>query len=337
MYEQSVQTVTSAVTEQILTQDEYQIKLSELQAKLKLQQATFQENSQKIIQMTAAWGEDALNVQKAKAAHDKLGLTIQKTQRDIDNLTTTETTYSTSTKVATVQVLSQAEAMKLATSQTAELMDFVSKLAVISPFETETVEMTTKYAIAAGLGIDKTKEFVPAFLDLAAAVGITSGELGFAADQLFQVKKIGKLTEIDLRQLRRVGIDLGKVLAVEMGMSVEEFNKEAEKSPEIFDELFDAVARFSKNTFAGTSQKMATSVKGLKSTLSDIFVIGARNFWRPLVEAVTPMASEILSRLSDLVLGGDMAAIGQSLADMLLSGLQRAKSGQNIWVRGSNC
>jgi hypothetical protein len=115
-----------------------------------------------------------------------------------------------------------------------------------------------------------------------------------------------------------------------MGMSVEEFNKEAEKSPEIFDELFDAVARFSKNTFAGTSQKMATSVKGLKSTLSDIFVIGARNFWRPLVEAVTPMASEILSRLSDLVLGGDMAAIGQSLADMLLSGLQRAKALFNL-------
>ncbi len=53
MYEQSVQTVTQAITEQILTQDEYQIKLSELEVKLKIQQATFQENQQRLIQLTA--------------------------------------------------------------------------------------------------------------------------------------------------------------------------------------------------------------------------------------------------------------------------------------------
>jgi hypothetical protein len=277
LYEQSTEQVTQAVVKQVMSQDELAIKSDELTARLNVQRATYQEQQERIRQLTIKYGENGLAVIKAKAQHDKLGLAIQKTERDIANLTTTETSYTTVTKQVFNQTMSQAEAFKIASEQTEELMKFVSQLAVISPFETETVEMTTKYAVAAGLGVEQTKEFVPAFLDLAAAVGISSTELGFAADQLFQVRKIGKLTQIDLRQLRRLGIDLGKIIGVEMGMSVEEFNAQAEKSPEIFDELFDAVTRFSQNTFAGTSREMATSVKGLKSTLSDIFVIGARN------------------------------------------------------------
>lgn len=321
MYAQTTETVTEAVTKQLMTEDELGFKYDELNAKLVTQQATYQEQQEKIRQLTEAYGENGLAVIKARAQHDQLALKIADTEREISGLTASETEYVTTTKESYSVIRTQAEALALAKDQTAELMDFVSKLAVISPFETETVEQTTKYAIAAGLGVEQTKEFVPAFLDLAGAVGISSNELGFAADQLFQVRKVGKLTQIDLRQLRRLGIDLGKIIGVEMGMSVEEFNKQAEKSPEIFDELFGAVTRFSQNTFAGTAQEMATSVKGLQSTFSDIFVIGSREFMRPLVDAVTPTVSAIAGGLSDFIFGGEVAALGQSLADLLTAGL----------------
>lgn len=323
MYAQSTETVTQAVTKQIMSQDELGFKHDELTAKLATQQATYQEQQEKIRQLTLAYGENGLNVLRAKRQHEQLALQMADTEREIAGLTTTETKYNTTTRQTYNQVLDQASAFRIASGQTRELLDFVTKLAVVSPFETETVELTTKYAIAAGLGVDATKEFVPAFLDLAGAVGITSAELGFAADQLFQVKKVGKLTEIDLRQLRRLGIDLGKVIGVEMGMSIEEFNAQAEKSPEIFDELFEAVTRFSQNTFKGTAKEMATSVKGLQSTLNDVFVIGSRTFIRPFVDAFTPAIAGIIGKLSDFVLGGDLAGLGQQMVGTIMSGFER--------------
>lgn len=323
MYEQSTETVTTAITKQLMTQDELGNKTAELTAKLATQQATYQEQQERIRQLTDEYGDNGLVVIKTKAQHDQLALSIQATEREIANLSTTETKYSTTQKTVWQQTMDQADAYKIAQRETKGLLAFVSQLAVVSPFETETVEQTTKYAVAAGLGLKQTKEFVPAFLDLAASVGITSDELGFAADQLFQVKKIGKLTEIDLRQLRRLGIDLGKVIGIEMGMSVEEFNKQAEKSPEIFDELFDAVTRFSQNTFAGTSKEMALSVKGLQSTLNDVFVIGARTFIRPFVDAFTPAIAGIVGKLSDFVLGGDLASMGQQMAATIMGGFER--------------
>jgi hypothetical protein len=333
MYEQTTETVTAAVTKQVMSQEELAIATDELNAKLMTQRATYQEQQQRIIDLTAAYGENGLNVIKAKAQHDQLALSIQATERELAGLTTTETEYTTSTKSAWQQTMDQADAFKIASRETKDLLDFVSRLAVVSPFETETVEMTTKYAIAAGLGVEQTKEFVPAFLDLAGAVGITSDSLGFAADQLFQVKRIGKLTEVDLRQLRRLGIDLAKVIGVEMGMSVEEFNAQAENSPEIFDELFAAVTRFSQNTFAGTAREMATSVKGLQSTFSDIFVIGARTFLRPLVDAATPAVAAIAGVLSDFVLGGPMATMGEDLVKTLAKGMSKGRAIFNAFGR----
>jgi len=326
MYSQTTETVTSAVTKQLMTQSEYGQKLDELNAKLQTQKATYQEQQERIRQLTVQYGDNGLAVIKAKAQHDQLMVSIRGTEQDIAGLTTTETKYTTNTQLVYKQTMSQAEAFKLASTQTRELTDFISKLAVVSPFETQDVELVTKYAVAAGMGVDTTKNFIPAFLDLAGAVGITSNELGFAADQLFQVKKTGKLTEIDLRQLRRVGIDLGKIIGVEMGMSIEEFNAKAAKSPAIFDELFSSIAKFSSNTFAGTAQELAMSIKGLQSTFSDIFVIGARTFLRPLVDAMTPTVAAIAETLRDFVLGGNMAQLGQQAAAALMSGFQNIKT-----------
>lgn len=330
MYQETTETMTVAVgnlvemqAEAAAKSDDLAFKQKKLTAEINTQNASIQEQRQRIMQMADGLdkNQQVARLQEMEIALEGMNRELSDTVTEQGKLNNVTQEYETVSKTTLKTVMSQADAFKLASSQTQDLLDFVSKLAVTSPFETETVEDVTKYAIAAGMGVEATKEFIPAFLDLAGAVGISSDSLGFAADQLFQVKKVGKLTEIDLRQLRRIGIDLSKVIGVEMGMSVEEFNAKAATTPEIFDELFDAVTRFSQNTFAGTSAEMATSVKGLQSTISDIFVIGSRTFMRPLVDAVTPAISGIIGKLSDFVLGGDLETIGQQAAKTLMSGL----------------
>lgn len=321
MYSQSTETMTVAIEQSSEEIAKNQEKLRDLQLSRQTDLAQIQEQKQRIIELTAAYGDNGLNVQTARARLAEMENQVSKTDAEIARLSTTTTEYSTVTKTSWNEVMSQSEAMKIAQKETDYLMDAVSRLAVISPFETENVEMVAKFAVAAGMGAKQAEEFTGAFMDMAASVGIGSESLSFAADQLLQVKKIGQLTTIDLRQLRRMGIDLEKVIGVEMGMSIEEFNEKAKTTPEIFDELFASMTRFSQNTFAGTSEAMAQSVKGLQSTLSDVFTIGAREFFRPLVEAASPAANAIIGKLSDMVLGGQMADLGKQAAEAMNRGL----------------
>lgn len=321
MYERSTEQVTTAVqksAEQIANEEQ---KLASLRAERDLQIARLNEQKQKVWEMTNVWSEEGLATQTAKAQLAKMEQQVSKTNSKIAELENSTVEYTTSTIQGYKQVRGMADAQALARDATKELRAEIDKISVISPFEAQQVEAVAKYAVQAGMGVKQTKNFTAGFLDLAAAVGITSADLGFAADQLLQVKKMGKLTQIDLRQLRRLGIDLGKVIGVEMGMSIDEFNKAAEKSPEIFDDLFQAVTDFSANTFAGSAEQFSRSVPGMISQAKDLFQIGARDFFTPIVEAVSPTVQATLDKMGDLFLGGDMAAIGEGIAELISAGM----------------
>ncbi len=324
MYKETTEQVTVAVTKQTMSQEELASKAAELNAKLTTQQATFQEQSEKIRQLTEQYGDNGLVVIKTKAQHEQLSLAMQETQRDIAGLTTSTTEYGTATKTSYAQVMNMEEAQKLAANQSKELLAFVTELAVKSPFEKAQVAQITKFATQVGLGVEQTKEFTSGFLDLAAAAGINSGALAESAYQLTQVAQEGTISAISLKQMSTRGIDLAKIIGVEMGMSVEEFNAQAKKSPEMFDKLFAAIGSYSKKTFGGLSTQMASSLGGLSSTLSDIGSEAALVLFRPLIDTVTPTVSAILDRMIAFVTGGDLANIGEQAAEMLGKGLGKA-------------
>lgn len=337
MYERQTETITVATKsakewadEQLnaaAKADDLAFKQRQLTAEINTQNASIQEQRQRIIQM--ADGLDK-NQQVARLAEMELALEgmnreLAEAATEQGKLSNIQQEYTTTTRTSFEQTMNLADAQKLAAAQSKDLLSFVEKLSIVSPFEQDQVALVSKLAVAAGLGVEQTKSFTAGFLDLAAAVGIGSESLDFAADQLLQVAKVGKITSVDLRQLRRLGIDLEKIIGTQMGMSIEEFNEKAAKSPEVFNELFDSVTKFSQNTFAGTAEKMATSLSGLKSTFSDIFSVSAKNLLRPIVEAVSPLASSLLGQLSTIATGPELAQLGQNIGAKITEGIAFAQ------------
>lgn len=336
LYERTTETMTVAVkgfaeeqANAAKKSDDLAFKQKELTADIKRQSAAIQEQRQRIIQMA-----DGLDKTEQVAKLEQMEVALEGMNREMADAATEQgklnnltQEYTTVSKTSFQQVMNFSDAQKLAADQSKDLLAYVEKLAIISPFEQDQVALVSKLAVAAGLGVEQTKNFTAGFLDLAAAVGIGSAELDFAADQLLQVAKVGKITTVDLRQLRRIGIDLEKIIGVQMGMSIEEFNDKAAKSPDIFNDLFDSVTEFSKNTFAGTAEKMATSVSGLKSTFMDIFKVSAKNLMRPLIDAVGPAASGFLGKLSDIVTGPELAKIGESIPKVLFGAFKSLQGG----------
>ncbi len=326
MYQRSMEEVTTATTTQTMTQSEYAQKVDELTAKLNTQRATYQEQQEKIRQLTERYGENGLVVLKEKAAHEQLAVAIRATEQDISGLSTSTTTYSTDLVATYGQVMNFEEAQAKAAAQTKDLMGYIDELAIKSIFESAQVAQVAKLAAQVGMGTDQVKKFSSGFLDLASAVGIGSNELEFAGSQLLQVAKIGKLTTIDLRQLKRLGIDLEKIIGVEMGMSVDEFNKKAEKSPEIFDQLFSSITTYSEKTFKGMAAKSATTITGMAGVFKDAGTVGAKNFWRPLAEAVGPILTPLLDTFTNFAVN-DMKNVGQLVADNFLKIVSLIQSG----------
>lgn len=323
LYEESVQKVTIAHTKELMSAEELTQRNAELTSSIDVQKATIQENRQKLIDLTAKWGDNGLATIRAREQLEQMQVRLQGTELDLKNLTATETTYETQTKTTFNQVMDFKEAQKLAAEQSEQLLKFVDKLSIVSPFERDQVATVSKFAVQAGLGVEAVEKFTAGFLDLAAATGINSANLDFAADQLLQVKKVGQIFEGDLRQLRRIGIDLNRIIGVEMGMSVDEFNAKAKESPEIFDELFAAVGTFANKNFPGAAKRMATTIDGIGSTFKDLIVVAQREFFTPVVEAVTPTAIKMIDTLSGFFLGGGMAELGEKAGQFIADGIAK--------------
>jgi hypothetical protein len=334
LYERQTKEVTVAVgnlgemqAEAALKSEDLAFKQRELTADINRQNAAIQEQRQRIIQMADGLDktEQVAKLQQMEIALEGMNRELVRTGQEQGKLTSITQEYTTATVTSYEQINSFSEAQRLAAEQTQELLGFVDKLSIISPFESDQVALVTKFAVGAGLAVDEAKNFTAGFLDLAAAVGIGSEELSFASDQLLQVAKVGQITTVDLRQLRRLGIDLEKIIGVQMGLSIDEFNEKAKQSPEIFQELFNGVAEFSAKTFPGAAQKLASSLGGISSTFKDIFRVSAKNLLRPMVDAAGPAMSAFLGNLASVATGPELAGIGQRLGEVLGQGIARAQ------------
>jgi phage-related protein len=234
----------------------------------------------------------------------------QMLEKQLQGLLTEQLMYARNADGIYQQVRSFGEASEIAAGQVGDLLEFVSQLALASPFETTQVEEIIRLGIAADLTADKVTGFTAAFLDYAAVHGITSSNLAFAADQFLQLRKAGTLTSIDLRQLRRLGIDVAKILGSQLGMSVEQFNAAVKESPELMDDLFDSFVNMASGGAAGAAADMAKTMDGQMATMADIIELGSRNLFRPIFEAISPLTARMLGKLSDFATSDKLKQIG---------------------------
>lgn len=261
---------------------------------------------------------------------------VQMLEKQIGSLLAQNLMYERQADGTFEKVMDFGQATQIAAAQTKDMLGFVQKLAIASPFKTSDVEGVTKIAIATGMATEQVKDFTAAFMDVAAMKGIT--DLQFAASQFLQLKQAGALTTIDLRQLSRMGIDVTRIIGTNLSGSLEEaekrfgtlspaarkvfggmeldikeFNQLAAQSPEVIDAIFQKFMLLGEEGAEGAAADMAGSISGMMSTASDIVEIGSRNLFRPIFEAISPPIQEALGKISDFVTSDKIAGIGQAI------------------------
>lgn len=304
-----------------LTQKEQQ-ELAGLPQKLKDEElgrqtlaARIQEQQQKIIQLTAAYGENGLNVQVAKARlaemeneFAKSGNEVARLQGRIQELNNDNGGLAITLQKVRVGQVSMSDAMAQAAPKAQELLKWIQILAIQSPFNQEGIASAFQTAMAYGFTTDQAKRLTNAEVDFAAATGKSVEITNQIALALGQVQAKGKVSGQEIIQLTNAGVGVNKILE-DMGFTLDDVSKGLVDS----DKFIEAVIT-DMEVFKGAAKDQSTTFAGLIASLEDLKSIGLREFFTGTFKAIQPYLINFVNFLTDAALSsGSIRALGDAI------------------------
>ena len=164
-----------------------------------------------------------------------------------------------------------------------------------TPFSTESLIEANQYLISAGVEAEESQKMILALGDAIAATGGGSNELSRMAQNLQQIKNLGKASSVDIKQFANAGINIYGLLAQTTGKSVEKL-KEMDIT---YEQLLEAFSKASSEggTYFGAMEKQSETLNGSISTLKDQI----NQLLGDLTSELLPIIKNVLKYISDVV------------------------------------
>lgn len=167
--------------------------------------------------------------------------------------------------------------------------------AAATPFDTDSLVQANQYLIAAGVDAEQARQTIMALGDAIAATGGGSNELSRMAQNLQQIKNVGKASAQDIKQFANAGINIYGLLAQTTGKTVEEI----QKMDISFDVLNEALTKASQEggVYFGAMANQSETLNGSISTLKDSFNI----LLGELTESLVPIIKSVIKYVNNLI------------------------------------
>ena len=164
-----------------------------------------------------------------------------------------------------------------------------------SPFDSSSLIQANQYLISAGVSADEARQTI---LDLGNAVSATGGgsaELERMAQNLQQIKNVGKASSQDIKQFANAGINIYGLLAEATGKSVEQV-KDMDVSYEL---LADALAKASQEggAYYGAMEAQGQTLNGsLSATKESIQMLLGE-----ITQSAMPIIVQVLNKVREII------------------------------------
>ena len=165
----------------------------------------------------------------------------------------------------------------------------------LTPFSTESLIEANQYLISAGVEAEDAYDMIMNLGDAISATGGGSAELSRMAQNLQQIKNLGKASSVDIKQFANAGINIYGLLAETTGRSVEQLKK----MDITYGELEKAFAKASSEggKYFGAMENQSQTLSGSISTLKDTF----NQLLGELTKDLVPVIKNIIQFMQDLV------------------------------------
>ena len=192
-----------------------------------------------------------------------------------------------------------------------------------SPFDTETLIKANQYLISTGVSAEQARDTIINLGNAIAATGGGNDELNRMAQNLQQIKNVGKASAADIKQFAMAGIDIYGLLADSMGTTTEKV-----KDMDItYEQLAEALSKASEQggKYYGAMAKQGQTLNGqMSATKTSIQqLLGAiTKSAMPIINKVLTLVQNVVNWLSSLdegtqqtilIIAGVVAALGPVL------------------------
>ena len=213
-----------------------------------------------------------------------------------------------------------------ATQKGAELMGWLRKLSVTSPFGYETVAQAFQFNASMGQSTQMAQTTTKAILDFSSAVGLGQGEMQRFAYAMAQTGSTGKITAMDMRQFAnsRFGLQqLNKVFEImsqKTGVLIKDyngFNRAIATGRVKVDDFYGAFAEMVDKGYGGAAERMINTIPGLMSNVQDIIFFTMNDLFGGAGDLIVQALGPGIGRLTDMLNGGQFQKFGEQVTAAL--------------------
>ena len=282
----------------------------------------------KDISIVAAGNMLAKGFESAAGKIKKIGDEIYRTTEYMQGLEMSMKSIVAADSIKTGKYQDYNEAVKHAEKDTEELMAWFKKLSLVSPYEYTDVIEAFKSNANMGQSVETAKKTTKAILELGSGLGMAKAQMKGFSMALAQTGATEKITATDLRQFANNGFGMDKINDIFGRISQKydivindhnDFNNAVKSGKITIEAFFDALGEYADQNYGGAVEAMASTIGGLKSSLSDIKTNAINDLFLETSKTISKTLKPYIEYLMELLTSGNFTEWGKGI---------------NNWVQG---
>lgn len=265
-----------------------------------------------------------------------LGRTVLETVRNFERLTLSIRAMAAQELRAADSTLSMDESLYRAAGTASEILEWMERLAIISPFSIEDVKQSYLFAQALGFTVTQSVRVTQAVTDWASATGRSGEAIERVVYALGQIRTAGRLVGQDMLQLAQAGIGVDQILAKAFNKSTAEIREMRIAGLIPANEALEIIIKTLEEDWAGAAKDQARSIAGLMNSLGDLANFLSRDLFGPIDAAsgkVGGALGVVREHMGDLV---DFLSSGAVRNAVKAWGRQLGQMADNAFTWGRN-
>ncbi len=234
---------------------------------------------------------------------------LQDLQINLETLAAREYLYANATD-------DMGEALKMGKGNAEYMLKQLQDLSIASPFQYEQIVSVFQMNMAFGQSSEMALKLTGAITNLGAVNKGIPGILQRLSYNFSQMSMVGKITARDTRDLAMAGLDLGKVLKLQLGKSVKEVNQDMASGKLTFKDVSQALVDYTDKYIGPAAKRASTTLGGLASTMKDVSFFAGANLFKQSADIIAGALSKILDKVLLFVNSDSFKAAGMVLGQI---------------------
>jgi len=266
----------------------------------------------------------ALGLAKLAGGIVDIGRGALQSYADFERLSMSINALSAKEALLTGQASSMQQALAMTSGKSKELLDWIQKLAIESPFRQEDVAGAFRLSMALGFSTSEAQRLTQAMLNFSTATGAGGETMERVARALGQMRTKGKVSLEEINQLTESGVDAMRILSDATGLTGKALTDSISKGLVSADTAINAIIADTERLYAGAGKASAESMSGLLSTMSEIGELSSRNLFSGMFKEAQPYIASVVGVLMAPEFQAGITAWGEKIGNFTADGLQGA-------------